>query len=217
MNRIDGGILARQTKRLKFKREFQSWTWRQSPNAKHLVLWQCSPRVQRHLSWFLLVSLWAKDIKILFIQLSKGLLRNGKQLLKALAFGFNLSEGYSLSLHNKPDNQLRLPHYPRYIRWAGDRIRPLHHYPCHRHFSPASILGSCSLLSPGHTSNTPELSSYDLPKWQIACCASLSHRVIFLWRRKHIRRMQGHRQMCPSGFALIETDAELPGKQWVKV
>jgi len=35
-----------------------------------------------------------------------------KQILKALALGFNLSEDYFLSFHSKPDNQLRLLHYP---------------------------------------------------------------------------------------------------------
>lgn len=35
-----------------------------------------------------------------------------KQILKALALGFNLSEDYFLSFHTKPDNQLRLLHYP---------------------------------------------------------------------------------------------------------
>ena len=36
-----------------------------------------------------------------------------KQILKALALGFNLSEDYFLSFHTNPDNQLRLLHYPR--------------------------------------------------------------------------------------------------------
>jgi len=35
-----------------------------------------------------------------------------KQILKALAIGFNLSEDYFLSFHTKSDNQLRLLHYP---------------------------------------------------------------------------------------------------------
>jgi len=35
-----------------------------------------------------------------------------KQILKALALGFNLSEDFFLSFHTKPDNQLRLLHYP---------------------------------------------------------------------------------------------------------
>ena len=38
-----------------------------------------------------------------------------KQILKALALGFNLSEDYFLTFHTKADNQLRLLHYPRYI------------------------------------------------------------------------------------------------------
>ncbi|KAF8801747.1 thymine dioxygenase [Phlegmacium glaucopus] len=35
-----------------------------------------------------------------------------KQILKALALGFNLSEDYFLSFHTKADNELRLLHYP---------------------------------------------------------------------------------------------------------
>jgi isopenicillin N synthase-like dioxygenase len=35
-----------------------------------------------------------------------------KQILKALALGFNLSEDYFLPFHTKADNQLRLLHYP---------------------------------------------------------------------------------------------------------
>ena len=45
-----------------------------------------------------------------------------KEILKALAIGFDLSEDYFLSLHTKPDNQLRLLHYPRYVYLNANRI-----------------------------------------------------------------------------------------------
>ena len=124
MNRIDGGDIGMTSEEVQIQKKMSrrvskldaSWTWRRSPNAKHLVSWQCycvlsSPRIQRHLSWFLL----GESLRqILFIRLSTGLLWNGKATSKAL--GFNLSEDYVLSLHTKSDNQLWLPHYPMYIR-----------------------------------------------------------------------------------------------------
>ncbi len=37
-----------------------------------------------------------------------------KNVLRALALGFKLPEEYFLRFHTKPDNQLRLLHYPRF-------------------------------------------------------------------------------------------------------
>lgn len=42
-----------------------------------------------------------------------------KNVLRALAVGFRLPEDYFVRMHTKPDNQLRLAHYPRFVllRW----------------------------------------------------------------------------------------------------
>jgi isopenicillin N synthase-like dioxygenase len=45
-----------------------------------------------------------------------------KNILRALAVGFRIAEDYFLQMHTKPDNQLRLAHYPRFVFVFGDRI-----------------------------------------------------------------------------------------------
>lgn len=38
-----------------------------------------------------------------------------KNILRALAVGFRIHEDHFLPMHTKPDNQLRLAHYPRFV------------------------------------------------------------------------------------------------------
>jgi isopenicillin N synthase-like dioxygenase len=42
-------------------------------------------------------------------------------ILRALALGLKLPEDYLLAIHKRPDNQLRLLHYPRYLLSHGDK------------------------------------------------------------------------------------------------
>jgi len=62
-----------------------------------------------------------------------------KQILKALALGFNLSEDYFLSFHTKPDNQLRLLHYPS-VRASELEHEKASRIPSHADFCTLTIL-----------------------------------------------------------------------------
>lgn len=47
-----------------------------------------------------------------------------KHILRALAIGLGLSEDYFTNVHTKPDNQLRLLHYPRHVEEVKNALFP---------------------------------------------------------------------------------------------